>query len=137
MATTHEPILSLSTVVKRPTIEIDGTAYELRTRDELPWLVYRGYADTFKRAGELLQVLNRTDEQEEELNRLLPPLTEALVQAPKKVLAKLNNDQRFAVLTVFSQLLLATTTKTAGATARQGRTRRKGDGRSSTKTTVN
>lgn len=120
MATTKTPVLSLSTLIERQVIAIDGTHYELRTADEVPFIVYRGYAAQFRRAGELMQK-RRSAKDEKELEALLVPLMEAIVIAPKPVLKKLTTDQRWAVLMVFSSLL-PTETKAAGAktTTRRG-----------------
>lgn len=113
------PALSLSTILHRPTIAIDGTAYELRTADEMPWLAYRGHANKFLRAGELMQVRKRTATQERQLEALLVELIEAIVLAPKKVLDRLNTVQRFEVLMVFSSLLPTKGRRPAGATPRR------------------
>lgn len=114
------PVLSISTVVPRQTLTIDGQPYELRTADELPWLIFRGYADTFQRAGALLQQGTRTDAEEQALEQLLPPLIEALVIAPRDVLAKLSHEHRFQILTVFSLLLSQTPATTTAAPRRPG-----------------
>jgi hypothetical protein len=117
MATTQtSPVLDIRTVVTRPTIRIDGTLYELRSRDEVPWLLYRGYADTFRRCSALLTKGKLTDDEERELETQLPALIEAFVIAPKSVLRKLDTEARYQIATVFSLLLLKTTTApTAGA----------------------
>jgi hypothetical protein len=129
------PVLNLTTIVTRPVITIDGTPYELRSPEELPWLAYRGHAEVFRKAGPLLARATRTPAQEAQLERLLGPLVEALVIAPKPVLVKLSHHQRFAVLEVFSRLLpTATKTRPAGATPTRP-TRARGAA-SSTKTGV-
>lgn len=122
MATT-EPVLSLSTVVDRHTIKIDGKSYELRNPDELTWLAYRQKANDFREVGKLLQVKRRTKAQEAALDRLLPPLVEKLVIAPKPVLAKLRPEHQFAIVTVFSTLLVADLRTRAGAKTAHGRSR--------------
>lgn len=127
MATTSPtPVLSISTVVQRPTIRIDGTLYELRSRDEVPWLLYRGYANTFRRCSVLLTKGKLTEEEERELESQLPALIEAFVIAPKSVLRKLDTEARYQIATVFSLLLLKTTTApTAGANRARNRAARK------------
>lgn len=114
----NTPVLSLSTVLERQRIDIDGTLYELRHPDELTWLVYRGHADTYRQAATILTTPERSPEQAAQLDALLPALMRVLVVAPDAVLDRLNNDQRFAIATVFSWLLLPKTG--AGAAARQG-----------------
>lgn len=104
----RDPVLTLSTVIDRPTILIDGTPYQMRAADELPWLVYRDKANVYQRASTLFTLPRRTPKQEQELNRLLPPLVASLmVDVPAKVLAKLSDDHRLAIVATFSQLLLA------------------------------
>lgn len=124
--TTPRPVLSLSTVLTRQRVEIDGVQYELRHVDELSWLVYRGHADTYQRAGVLLQTRDRSPEQQAQLEAILPPLMRLLLIAPSDVLAKLNSDQMFAIATVFSLPLLTKTPaakvgSTAGAARRSRR----------------
>ena len=109
------PILSLSTLVHRPTVAIDGKQYELRTSEEFAWMIYRGKADAFRKAGQLLQLRKRSVKQEKELSRLLVPLVQGILVAPPAVLARLSDDQRFQILTVFSRLL-QTPARTVGAT---------------------
>jgi len=102
----RDPVLTLSTVVDRPLINIDGALYQLRTADELPWLVYRDKANVYRRAAPLFMAKRRTPAQEKELKRLLHPLVASLmVDVPKKVLAKLTDDHRLAIVATFSQLL--------------------------------
>ena len=113
---TSTPVLSLSTVLTRQRVEIDGTQYELRHVDELSWLVYRGHADTYRRAGALLQTPDRSPEQQAQLEAILPGLMRVLLIAPDEVLAKLNSDQQFAIAMVFSLPLLTKTTAKVGAT---------------------
>lgn len=104
------PVLSLSTVLTRQRVEIDGTLFELRHVDELSWLVYRGHAETYRKAGMLLHAKDRSPEQEAQLDAILPGLMRVLLIAPDEVLDRLNNEQRFAIATVFSLPLLAKTT---------------------------
>lgn len=102
----RDPVLTLSTVIDRPTILIDGTPYQMRAADELPWLVYRDKANVYKRAAPLFTLARRTPAQEKELKRLLHPLVASLmVDVPAKVLAKLTDDHRLAIVATFSQLL--------------------------------
>jgi hypothetical protein len=135
MATTPTPVLSLDTIIPRPTIRIDGKPYQMRSADEFAWLVYRGKAGLFRKAATLMVLPRRTAAQEKEIERMLGPLVQELVLAPAKVLARLSDAQRFQVLEVFSQLLQTarTTTGRAGANAMAGRSSR--GRRSSTKTT--
>lgn len=119
MATTKAPVLSLSTIIQRQTVAIDGKPYEMRSADELPWMVYRGHANLFQRAGVLMTATQRTPAQEKQLEALLKPLIAAILIAPKAVLAKLNTDQRWAVLMVFSALLPTQKTKAGASKAKR------------------
>lgn len=102
----HDPVLTLSTVIERPTITIDGVPYQMRSADELPWLVYRDKANVYRRAAPLFTLKRRTAAQTKELQRLLHPLVASLlVDVPAKVLAKLTDDHRLAIVATFSQLL--------------------------------
>jgi len=111
---TDQPVLTLSTKDTRPRISIDGTLYPLRiVMEDIPWLRYFNEAAKYRRCGQLLAKKPRTDAEDRELDRLLGPLTECLVDAPPAVLRKLTSDQRWAIVTVFSVLRPAT--KTTGA----------------------
>lgn len=101
-----EPVLTLSSIVTRKRIRIDGTLYDLRNPDELPWLAYRHRAGEYQRAGVLLALKKRTKAQEQELDRLLPKLVAALVVAPASVLAKLSHEHQLGIVAVFFGLLM-------------------------------
>lgn len=135
MATPQTPVLSLDTIIPRPTVRIDGKDYQMRSADEFAWLVYRGKAGLFRKAATLMVLPRRTVAQDKEVERLLGPLVQELVLAPAKVLTRLSDAQRFQVLEVFSQLLQTTRTSgRAGANAVPGRSS-SGGRRSSRKTT--
>lgn len=97
--------LSLSTVIKRPTVTIDDTPYEMRSADELAFLVYRGYANKFNQAAALMQKMLRTEAEIKELDALLVDLCEAILLAPKEVHDRLDSGHRFAILVDFSSRL--------------------------------
>jgi hypothetical protein len=107
MATPQQtpPVLSLTTLIPRLTIKIDGKPYDLITADEFAWLDYRGKAGVFREAAPLMVLRRRTKKQEKDIERLLGPLVQTVVKAPATVLARLTNAQRVQVLEVFSRLL--------------------------------
>lgn len=110
-AAADQPVLTLSTKDTRPRISIDGTLYPLRiVMEDIPWLRYFHQAAKYRRCGQLLAKKPRTAAENKELDGLLGPLTECLVDAPVEVLRKLTTDQRWAVVTVFSVLRPKTTT---------------------------
>lgn len=122
--TASAPVLTLSTVIDRPQIAIDGRLYSLRHADELPWLVYRDKANVYRQAAALFSLKTRSAAQERELQRILPPLVASLVvDAPATVLRKLTDDHRLAIVATFSNLLL-TNPHAAGAIAQMTRTGR-------------
>lgn len=81
--------------------------------EDIPWLRYFHEAARYRRCGQLLAKTPRTVAEDKELDGLLGPLTECLVDAPPQILRKLTTDQRWAIVTVFSVLRPAT--KTTGA----------------------
>lgn len=101
------PVLSLSTVVTRPKIRIDGTLYELRSPDEVSWLEYREHAETFREASALMTPA-ATVAQRTRLKKILPRLVGILVVGlPVRVLKRLKPDQQLQIVATFSDLLLA------------------------------
>jgi hypothetical protein len=105
-----EPILSLSTVVTRPTIKIDGKLYEMRAADEMPWLEFRRHAGVFREASQLMARMEDapTKAEVDRLHRILPDLVSLLVlDLPRAVLAKLRPEQQLQIVASFSDLLLA------------------------------
>lgn len=116
-----EPVLTLSSIVTRKKIRIDGELYDLRNPDELPWLAYRHRADEYQRAGVLLSLKSRTKKQEQELDRLLPKLVAALVVAPAAVLARLSHEHQLGIVAVFFGLLMKEHPAIAAALKTTGR----------------
>lgn len=112
------PILDFSAVIRRERVKMpDGKTYEMKSPDELPWMAYRGSANQFVRFGQLLATPVRSAEEEKEVEALSRKLVrDIILEAPDKVLDLLTPDQRLAVVTVFSFLLLKT--KAAGQKGR-------------------
>lgn len=105
-----DPVLSLSTIVTRPTIAIDGRRYELRAADEMPWLEFRQHADVFRESSALLTRMeqNPTKQEIARLTTILPTLVSLLVlDLPKAVLKRLKPDQQLQIVATFSDRLLA------------------------------
>lgn len=101
---TPEPVLTLSTVVDRKIVRVDGVNYELRSSDEMPYLAIRGHARTFRDAAPLLSMPRRNATQERALKKVMKPLVKAILIAPDSVHNKLSHDHRMAIVEVFSLL---------------------------------
>lgn len=121
-----ETVLTLSTIVTRPIIAIDGKHYELRAADEMPWLEFRQHAGVFREASDLMRP-NLTKRERARLNAILPRLVSLLVlDLPAAVLKRLRPEQQLQIVSTFSDLLLATNPRLAAqiaATADRSSTR--------------
>lgn len=110
-----EPLLDLDTLIVRPTIDIDGTRYDILSPDELSVLDNR----RFSRWQEELHRLHQADEDSPELEALVDTITrKVLAGVPAAVIDALSGTQKVAVVEVFIGLLLRNRAGTAGAIAR-------------------
>ncbi|MCX9146621.1 hypothetical protein [Erythrobacter sp. WG] len=114
MDNARAPLLDLGTIVERPFITIDGKPFELRNTDEL------SVAESlrFGRWGKRLEELQADGGEEiaEELDALVATMARAiLVDVPDEVFAGLSGTHRWAIIDVFTGLLLRTKLKVAGA----------------------
>lgn len=110
------PLLVLDTLIVRPTVEIDGARYELYSADELSVLTSHRLGIRGRRIGEL----SKSDDPEagDELEGLVTLVArDILVDVPDEVFAKLSGSQRFAIVDVFTGLLLRKKLGVAGAIA--------------------
>jgi hypothetical protein len=108
------PLLDLETMLERPFITIDQKPYDLRNPDEL------SVAESlrFGRWGKLLEELqaNGGEEVADELDALVETMARAiLVEVPDDVFTGISGAQRWAIIDVFTGLLLRTKLKVAGA----------------------
>lgn len=115
-----ECLLSLDTLIVRPTVEIDGQRYEILSPDELSVLDSR----RFGLWAEKLEALQNTsassgrteDEVGAELDELVTTIArKVLVAVPADVFAKLTGQHKSAVVEVFTMLLLRRRMSAAGA----------------------
>lgn len=100
-----EPLLSLDTLIVRPTIEIDGQRYEIRSADELSVMD----AHRFGIWGRRIEALAKSDDVADsaEYGVLIGLAARAaIVDLPDEVFAKLAGSQMIAIVDVFTGLLL-------------------------------
>lgn len=98
-----DPLLSLDTLIVRPTVEIDGTAYEIRSPDELSVLESR----RFELWAKKIEAQETSEEPTAELDELADTITrQVLIGVPDDVMAKLTGQHKIAVVAVFTGLLL-------------------------------
>ncbi|MFZ5749102.1 MAG: hypothetical protein ACOY45_15765 [Pseudomonadota bacterium] len=110
-----EPLLDLDTLVDRPTVEIDGTRYEILSIDELSVLDNR----RFSLWAQQLDQLQQGDAIDPELETLVDTIArKVLVGVPDDVFARLTGTNKIAVVEVFTVLLLRGRGRVAGAAAK-------------------
>lgn len=101
-----EPILELTTLVRRPKIAIDGERYEIRSPDELSVLDHQRLASLGTRLQKLMDKAELTTPEEKELGELIPTISaKIMVGVPIAIAARLSDEQRLKVIEVFTSLL--------------------------------
>jgi len=111
-------ILELSTLTERSTVTIDGKAYELINPEGLSIVDTNRVGKWGMRVQELYRDLeNRSEEEIQELASLLDRLCRLLLPAPDEVHARLTDNQRLSVATVFIALQRGTLPVAAEAKA--------------------
>lgn len=114
-------LLDLDTLIDRPRIRIDGTLYEILSPNELSVIDSHRFAVWGRRIDSLNRAGNKADEaivedQAAELEALVTKVSQRIaVGVPADVFAKLPGKQRWAIIDVFTALLLRTQLKVAGA----------------------
>ena len=110
------PLLNLDTLIIRPKITIDGQPFAMIHPDELSVIDSHRFGVWGRRIDEL-QALAKDDEaSQRELDDLVFTVARKILpDVPDDVFAKLSGNQRWAVIDVFSGLLLRTKLKVAGA----------------------
>ncbi|MEL7447106.1 MAG: hypothetical protein AAGK02_15065 [Pseudomonadota bacterium] len=108
------PLLDLDTMIDRPAIKIDGKKYEILSAEELSVI------DThrFGRWGKQIQALSNEDgeQAEAELEQLIKRVARKVaVGVPEEVFGKLTGQAQWAIVDLFTALLLRRTLKVAGA----------------------
>ena len=110
---TQDPLLDLNTLIERPTIKIDGDAYEILSQEELSILD----SQRFERWGRKIEELANDDGKADELDALLDTVTEKImVGVPEDVRSRLTSGHKVRVISVFTGLLLGGRAAMAGAT---------------------
>jgi hypothetical protein len=107
-------LLDLDTITERPVIRIDGATYQIRSPGELSVVE----SHRFGRWGQRIDALTNADgeEAEAELNALVDKVSRGiLVDVPDDVFAKLSGAHRWAIIDLFTGLLLREKLKVAGA----------------------
>lgn len=114
MTDARAPLLDLDTLFERPFITIDGQPFSLRSPDELSV----AESHRFGRWGKQLEALqvDERDEAAAELEELVGTMARAiLIDVPDDVFAKISGTDRWAIIDVFTGLLLRKKLKVAGA----------------------
>lgn len=102
-ALSTDPLLTLSTLVVRKVIEIDGRRYEVRNIAELSPLEMARYTHQFTQLDELQDKGHQaTDADVQEVHRLVGAvIAEAVIGLEPAVFEKLHTLQRMAIANVF------------------------------------
>jgi len=110
------PLLNLDTLIVRPKITIDGKPFDMIHPDEISVIDSHRFGVWGRRIDEL-QALAKDDEaSQRELDELVFTVARKILpDVPDDVFAKLSGTQRWAVIDVFSGLLLQAKLKVAGA----------------------
>lgn len=112
--TPREALLNLDTLIERPQIAIDGTRYDILNPDELSVIESHRFGVWGRRIDELASKTG--PDIEAELADLISTVARKIcVGVPDEVFAKLPGTQRWAVIDLFTGLLLRTRLKVAGA----------------------
>jgi hypothetical protein len=101
------PTLSISTLVTRPAVEIDGERYALFHPDEFALLQRVTLLAQYRRATELLGAVEAVSPaQAQELHGILDAMVRSVfVDAPDAVHQKLRDDHRAQIAGAFTRLL--------------------------------
>lgn len=109
-------LINLDTLVDRPRITIDGEFYDILSPDELSVLESHRFGVWGRRIEQL--TAETGEEAEKELDQLVSTVARKIcVGVPDAVFDQLPGSQRWAVIDVFTGLLLQTKLKVAGAMA--------------------
>lgn len=112
-----EPLLDLNTLIRRPTIDVDGTRYELFSIDELSVLASHRFSVWARR----IEAIDAAGDESEaaELKELIDKVAEAaIVDMPASVFETLSGVHRREITDVFTALLLRKKLAAVGAMTR-------------------
>ena len=112
-----EPILNLDTLISRPRVAIDGVLFEILSAEEISVIDSHRFGVWGRRIEELTGI--EGDEAEAELAALIDTVArKVLIDVPAEVFGKLSGAHRWAVVDVFTGLLLGNRLGVAGAMTR-------------------
>lgn len=110
----HEPVLNLDTLIRRPCVEIDGRRFDILSPDELSVIDSHRFSVNGRRIEELAGEAG--EEAEVELTGLIDlTARKVAVGVPAEVFAKLSGSHKWAIVDVFTGLLLGNRLGVAGA----------------------
>lgn len=108
------PVLDLDTLIARPCVEIDGARYDILSPDEISVIDSHRFGVAGKRIEELAGLTG--EEVEAELTQIIDQVARKVaVGVPDEVFAKLSGSHRWAIVDVFTGLLLGNRLGVAGA----------------------
>lgn len=115
-----KPLLTLDTLITRPTVEIDGARYEILSPDELSVLDSRRFGLWAETLDDLQNPKAGAERSAEdcaaELEQLVDTIArKVLVAVPADVFGKLTGQHKIAVVEVFTMLLVRRRMSAAGA----------------------
>jgi hypothetical protein len=101
MASATAPVLSLTTLVEFPTVDIDGTRYKLLPADAMTLRDRITLEATEKNLLTLINAGTGTDDDEREISALLDQNCRQVLQAPEEVHARLTDPHRLLIVQAF------------------------------------
>lgn len=111
---TGKPLLDLDTMIERPFITIDGTRVEVLSAEELSIIENHRFGVWGRRIEQL--TAETGEEAEQELEQLVSMVARKIcVGASDELFAKLPGSQRWAIVDLFTALLLRSKLTVAGA----------------------
>lgn len=114
LAEQSDAVLNLDTLIRRPRVAIDGALFEILSADELSVIDSHRFSVTGRRIEELASETG--EDAENELNGLIDQVArKVLVGVPDEVFEKLSGSHKWAVVDVFTGLLLGNRLGVAGA----------------------
>lgn len=105
-APSHKPLLTLSTLIDRHFVTIDGVNYDLRNADELSIVELDRMTRQSARFDQLFAQQIRSEEESAEYEAILHGLCNTILEAPDDVRAKLKDGQRADIVVAFTALSL-------------------------------
>lgn len=117
---TNAPLLDLTTLVTASHVRIDGTLHPLRSTEAMSIVQVKRLDFEAQRIRDLLVLVQSgsiSEDDGQELARLLASVCRIVLDAPDDIHARLNEQQRLKVFASFLQLRAGVTTGPTGAMA--------------------